>query len=571
MVNRFVTGQCVADRFRIVRFIARGAMGEVYEALDLELGEHVALKTLPRDHADSDATSRLKREVHMARRITSPHVCRTFDVFHHAPGSLADDVLFVTMELLEGETLADALKRRGRLTPDEALATGVQIALGLDAAHRAGVLHGDFKSSNIILVPDGSTPWRAVVTDFGLARRMGGEKTTLTMLGDGPFAGTPAYMAPEIVEGQTAGPAADVYSLGVVLFELTTGRLPFVADTPIATALLRIRQPPPSPRDFVPDLDEHWTQVIERCLARHTGDRLGSAAEVAAALQGPRLAAVRRSRMPVVAVVAVSAVIIGGAVAASLWSARRHVPAATVNAPRTGTRQAVAILGFQNVSGVADAAWVSVALTQALGTELAATSKLRSVSGEAVSRAKAELSINDAETLALDTLAKLRRNLGADMVVLGSFVVLPGAPRMLRFDVRVQDTSTGESVAAVSEAGTEAQLFELLDRSGAALRRALGLENRSTEQAVALRWSLPASLKASELYLSRVTQPPALRRARGSTAPDTSHQTGARLPAWTCGASDCLEPARRRRTGHSHGGPGNRAVERPATARTVVA
>ena len=202
------------------------------------------------------------------------------------------------MELLNGETLADRLQRDGRLTTDEALPLARQMAAGLTAAHRAGVVHRDFKSLNVMLVkpasPDGEL--RAVITDFGLAKRNSeDDRSSLSVsLNDaGEISGTPAYMAPEQVEGGAVTPATDVYAMGVVLFEMVTGARPFVADTPLKTAVKRLQEPAPSPRIHVPDLDERWEAAILRCLARQPADRFASPDEAVAALSDASLSVSR--------------------------------------------------------------------------------------------------------------------------------------------------------------------------------------------------------------------------------------------------------------------------------------
>ncbi len=288
----FSAGDLAAGRFRIVRFIAQGGMGEVYAAEDLELREHVALKTVrPAFGHDEYAVERFRREVLLARRVTHPNVCRIFDVFRHrgadnpVTGEPGTELVFLTMELLSGRTLAEHLRRHGPLPLDEALELAEQMAEGLQAAHRAGVTHRDFKSNNVVLEPQREGPPRVVVTDFGLAGAHGEseqpqDEAGLTM-------GTPAYMAPEQVEGREVGPAADVYALGVVLYEMVTGRLPFVALTAHATATLRLREKPASPRDHRPDLDARWESVILRCLERDPARRFPSAAEALEALRPP--------------------------------------------------------------------------------------------------------------------------------------------------------------------------------------------------------------------------------------------------------------------------------------------
>ena len=179
-VPTFNAGQLLGDRFKVVRFIGRGGMGEVYEAEDLELREHVALKTIRPEIVDDAGTiERFKREIQLARLVTHPNVCRIFDLFHHG-AFLADgqapaarDVTFVTMELLAGETLEQRLRRTGRVKTAEALPLVDQMADALAAAHRAGIVHRDFKSGNVILAAPapGTIGTRVVVTDFGLARR----------------------------------------------------------------------------------------------------------------------------------------------------------------------------------------------------------------------------------------------------------------------------------------------------------------------------------------------------------------------------------------------------------------
>ncbi|RPH58329.1 MAG: response regulator [Acidobacteria bacterium] len=293
----FRTGDVVAFRFRIVRYLAKGGMGELYEAEDLELRERVALKTILSTIADNERSIlQFKREVHLARQVTHPNVCRIYDVFRHRPAAAAsadeqtDEVVFLAMELLHGETLADKLRRDGRFSTLEILPIVRQMAAGLSAAHRVGVVHRDFKSHNVMLVkaPTPEQELRVVVTDFGLARRSAhNESTGVTFsLSDADeISGTPAYMAPEQVEGGPVTPATDVYALGVVLYELVTGVCPFVAETPFRTAIKRLQEPPPPPRVHVPDVDRRLEATILRCLARDPMDRFASVNEAVASLE----------------------------------------------------------------------------------------------------------------------------------------------------------------------------------------------------------------------------------------------------------------------------------------------
>jgi len=288
-------GRVLASRFKLIRFLARGGMGEVYEAEDQELQERVALKLVrPELLVDPSSLQRFKREVHLAKTVTHPNVCRTFDLFRHhdVSGNSTDDVIFVSMELLDGETLSQCLRRNGRLNPSEALPLISQIAAGMSAAHSAGIVHRDFKPGNIMLVPQGTAPPRAVITDFGLALRSGGDATTLgkDITSTQGVVGTPAYMAPEQIEGKEVTTSADVYAFGLVLYEMLTGSLPFSSQTPLAMAARRINEPVPPPRSIIPDLDAKWESVILRCLEREPAKRFSSTNEVIEVLTGAELA-----------------------------------------------------------------------------------------------------------------------------------------------------------------------------------------------------------------------------------------------------------------------------------------
>lgn len=291
----FNPGEVVANRFRIVRFLAEGGMGEVYEAEDQVLGEPVALKFLSRrSMGRKRVLQRFRREIQLARKVTHANVCRTFDVFEHQPRGGGASVSFVTMELLRGETLEDHLKRRGPLTIAEAGPLARQMADALTAAHGAGVIHRDFKSANVMLVP-GAKGLRAVVTDFGLARPVEsnepppaperpGKRTPIT--GEYQLIGTADYMAPEQLMGEEVTPLADIYAFGVVLFEMVTAEKPYKSGSLVTLLARRVSEPPASPREFVPDLDPTWERVILQCLDRDPSLRPANSWEVVVALMG---------------------------------------------------------------------------------------------------------------------------------------------------------------------------------------------------------------------------------------------------------------------------------------------
>lgn len=290
-------GDWVAGRFRILGLLGRGAMGEVYRAEDSLLGENVALKVLPADAEETAvAVKRFLKEIRLGRRISHPNVCRVFDSGldrGNRAGGRSRSLYFFTMELLEGETLGHRLQRQGRMGVEEARPILRQVAEGLAAAHGAGVVHRDLKSENILLVlSEPGAPARVVVMDFGLARTLRWDEWTPITHG---LLGTPAYMAPEQVEGGRAiTPAADVYALGVVLYQMLTDALPFHGGGPFETALKRLTHDPPPPSRLVPDLDPRWEDLILRCLARDPAHRFATARDVLDALPAPGAPAAAR-------------------------------------------------------------------------------------------------------------------------------------------------------------------------------------------------------------------------------------------------------------------------------------
>jgi len=500
----FSPDDLLAGRFRIVRFIARGGMGEVYEAEDRVLGERVALKTVRSDVAgDERSMERFLREVHLSRTVTHPNVCRIYDVFHH------EGVTFLTMELLAGRTLAERLETSGRMTPAEALPIAEQMAAALGAAHEAGVIHRDFKSGNVMLVPDERRPGgsRVVVTDFGLARRsQRGGPSAAPLTETEAVLGTPDYMAPEQIEGRDLTPAADLYALGIVLYEMVTGAPPFRGETPLSVALKKLKEAAPSPRKEAPDLPPAWEATILRCLERSPADRFASTADVVRALRGDRVAAGpaalrrRRRRAAIVAAVVAAAALAGFFALRPRASRRAGVPASAARAAR-GPRRSIAVLGFKNLAGRPEAAWVSTALAEMLTTELAAGETLRAIPSEDVARMRVDLALPESDTLGRESLARVRARLGADLVLLGSYVATgPGSGGALRLDLRLQDAAAGETIAVVSEKGSEGDLDGVATRAGARLRDKLGLAAVSATEAVAVKASLPSNPEAARLY-----------------------------------------------------------------------
>ena len=283
---RFVAGTILSDRYRVVGLLGRGGMGEVYRAEDLKLEQPVALKFLPESLSiDGAALARFHREVRVARQISHRNVCRVYDIGEY------EGLHFISMEYIRGEELSSVVKRFGRLPVDKAVEIARQICAGLAAAHDAGVLHRDLKPANVMIDENGDVR----ITDFGLAG-------LVEEFGEGAaLEGTPEYMSPEQLSGKELTARSDIYSLGLVIYELFTGRKAFSAST--LGELLRLRRSeslPESPSRYVKDLDPLVERVIERCLSADPKERPASALQVAAALPGgdPLAAALAAGETP---------------------------------------------------------------------------------------------------------------------------------------------------------------------------------------------------------------------------------------------------------------------------------
>jgi Tfp pilus assembly protein PilF len=293
--THFSSGEIILGRFRIVRPIGSGGMGDVYEAEDLQLGR-VALKTIRQDIASSpEAFDRFRQEVQLARKISGAQVCRIHELYLIPADRGRAATAFLTMEYLDGTTLSQRLKDSGPLPVKQAQVVALDICEGLRLVHAKGVIHRDLKSANIMLCGEGGS-MRAVLMDFGLARDSGvagpdDQTSPIASAQDrtlpGAIMGTPAYMAPEQFEGKAVSPATDIYALGIVLYELITGLRPYAAPTPVAAAIRRAQRPTP-PSSLIHSVPRKWDRIIQRCLQYAPAERFQSADEVAKALRaGP--------------------------------------------------------------------------------------------------------------------------------------------------------------------------------------------------------------------------------------------------------------------------------------------
>jgi hypothetical protein len=291
--GRFLPGTLLGDRYRVISLLGAGGMGEVYRATDLRLGQPVALKFLPEEtSSDPKTLARFHTEVRIARQVAHPNVCRVYDIGE------VEGLPYISMEYVDGEDLHSLLRRIGRLPSDKALDIARRLCAGLAAAHDKGVLHRDLKPANIMIDGRG----HVLITDFGLAGIMG------QIEGIEARNGTPGYMAPEQLSGTEVSAQSDIFALGVVLYEMFTGKRPFNASTRAELVQLVEKGTPPTPRSIVKDIDPAVEGVILRCLSPDPRNRPASALAVSRALPGgdPLAAALAAGETPSPEMVAAS-------------------------------------------------------------------------------------------------------------------------------------------------------------------------------------------------------------------------------------------------------------------------
>ena len=272
LLTAVTRGAVLGGRYEILSPLGRGGMGAVYRARDRVLEEDVAVKVLRADVAGTEERARrFRSEIKLARRVSHWNVCRIHEYGEDGP------LRFISMELVEGETLKDLLRRRGALPTAEAFAVAIQVAEGLSAVHQAGVVHRDLKSANIMIDGGG----RSRLMDFGIAKH----EADAGSAASGYVVGSPEYMSPEQARGVPVDARSDLYALGVVVFEAFTGEVPFRADTPVGTLLLHLEASPPVESASIPP---PLRPVLRRALAKEPSERFGSAREMAGALEAAR-------------------------------------------------------------------------------------------------------------------------------------------------------------------------------------------------------------------------------------------------------------------------------------------
>jgi serine/threonine protein kinase/Tfp pilus assembly protein PilF len=265
--EELITGTTFAGRYQIIEELGKGGMGKVYRALDKELNEEVAIKLIkPKIAKDKETIERFKNELKIARRISHRNVGRMYELMEDRGSH------FITMEYVPGQDLRGLIRQTGQLTTGKAIAIAKEICEGLEEAHHHGVVHRDLKPSNIIIDRDGN----ARILDFGIAKSIAGKAITDA----GVMIGTPEYMSPEQVEGKEVDFRSDIYSLGIILFEMTTGRVPFEGDTPFTVGVKHKSELPKNPKDINSQIPDDLNNVIIKCLEKEKEKRYQNAGEV---------------------------------------------------------------------------------------------------------------------------------------------------------------------------------------------------------------------------------------------------------------------------------------------------
>lgn len=421
-------GPLFAGRYALVRMVGRGGMGTVYQARDTLVGDTVALKTLELGKdASADALDRFSREVRLARRIAHPHVARMHDLGTH------EGQTFLTMEYVEGEDLRTVLARERVLSAPRAARVALAICEGLAAAHSAGVVHRDLKPANVLVEAAG----RVVLTDFGIARAVAGEVASRTM----GMVGTPMYMAPEQVSGDPVDARADLYAVGLLLYEMLTGEAPFTGDTPWAAAMARLRQPPPDPRQNAA-IPPPLAGVVFHCLARSPEDRPANALEVAQVLRewlvsvGEPTLSSPQPQGPTTGLHGVGPM-------------SQATSRGTMHTSTPSVKQGVALLPLR-YQGPKDHEYLGESLSEALIDQLSRVRGLRVPGSGVTARFRDE---RDPRTVG--------RELGVDLVVDGT---VQCAGSLVRVSVRLLEAATGTQLWSGRFEYASTDAFELQDR-----------------------------------------------------------------------------------------------------------
>jgi serine/threonine protein kinase/tetratricopeptide (TPR) repeat protein len=445
--------------------LGQGGMGAVYKARDREVDREVALKVIrPELTGHPDIVRRFKQELILARQVTHKNVVRIFDLGE------AEGAKFISMEYVDGRDLKSLLAERGKFEPEDAIGIIEQVCHALDAAHTAGVIHRDLKPQNIIVDKHG----RVAVMDFGIARTTEASGLTQT----GVLMGTPEYMSPEQAKGEEVDSRSDLFSLGIIFYELLTGQTPYAAATPTASLVKRIQERAVPPAKLDSAIPKYVNDVVVRCLEIDPQHRYATAQEILHDLESRHsphrgLATLHLPRFRQVEHFGTKWIAPG--LALLLLLVIGLVFRKKISAPVTKPAEpaiSLAILPFRNASGDAKLDWLGTNLSDMLSSDVGQSSHLRMVSPDRLHQILHDLQISPDSTLDPDTLRRVADFSGADTLVWGQYARFGD---QIRIDAKLRDLKRERTAALKEEAPNEKGVPEAVDRLAEAIRQNLSL------------------------------------------------------------------------------------------------
>jgi len=460
-------GDVLGGRYEILQLLGEGGMGAVYKARDRELDRPVALKLIrPELASNPSILARFKQELLLSRQVTHKNVIRIFDLGD------ANGVKFITMEFVEGRDLRSLIQEKNKFSPEEAVEIMQQVCQALEAAHSVGVIHRDLKPQNIMRESSG----RILVMDFGLARTVEGDGMTQT----GALVGTMEYMSPEQALGKELDQRSDLFATGLILYELLTGKMPFRAESVLASLIKRTQERAIPVSDHDKTIPAALSGVVSKCLERDQNLRYQNAAEMLRDLdswQGKRAAATLRFHpnvrpwgqtvpwplLTVIATVLVLA-IVGYVFRGPLFSRSTGKTA--------GPALSLAVMPFQNASGDQAWDWLGPSLADMLSTDVGQSSHLRSVSPDRVQQVFHDLRIAPNSIIDASTLGRVAEFTNADTLVWGQYTKLGDR---IRIDATLQDRKHNRTIQVKSEASSQQDLSAAVDRLAGMIRQNLAL------------------------------------------------------------------------------------------------
>ncbi len=455
------TGSTFAGRYQIIEELGKGGMGKVYKVHDTEIKEKVALKLIkPEISADKRTIERFQNELKFARKISHRNVCRMYDL-NKEEGSY-----YITMEYVSGEDLKSFIRRVGQLPSGKAISIAKQVCEGLSEAHKLGVLHRDLKPSNIMIDKNGN----ARIMDFGIARSLKAKGIT----GAGVMIGTPEYISPEQVEGKEVDQRSDIYSLGIILYEMVTGRVPFEGDTALTIAVKHKTEEPKDPREFNTQLSENLSRVILKCLEKDKDKRYQSVEEIRSELTNiekgmPTAERMIPERKPLTsreitvkfslkkllipALVALALVIVGVAI----WQIIPKKEAI----PIQEDKPSLAVMYFKNNTGDEGLDHWRTMISDLFIADLTQSKYIEVLSGERLFKILSDLNQLEAKSYSSDVLKQVAAQGGVNHMLVGNYA---RAGETIRINVTLQEVRTEKILASEgAEDKGEESIFSMVD------------------------------------------------------------------------------------------------------------